>query len=432
MKTRAVVLILLVLAVAGAASAGWTLLTAVERPIPTAHVQRGRVETRVHALGDLRAARAIQMAVPPMGGQLTIIALPQSGTPVKAGDVAMEFDSADQEFALEQANFDLKLAELEIVKAEAEAAVQAADDEVALLEARFAVRRAELDADANELVGAITARINLMLLDEARSRLASLEQELKTTRRETLAASTDVLREKRTKAQVTVVVAQRNIDSLRIRAPFDGFVSVRQNMMALGGVVFMGAVMPEFRPGDTVFAGTIVAELIDTSRVEVTAKLPEHDRANVSQGQKVDIRVDAAPDSRLQGTVRSISSVASRQMFDAAGTRRFDIALDIQGAADRVRPGVSAALTIAGPVFENALYVPRAAIFDVSGQPTMYVRTAAGFEPKAVKVLVRTDTAAVIEGLDQAAEVALVDPLAGAGGSKRSVPAAPVMPGAAP
>lgn len=304
--------------------------------------------------------------------------------------------------------------------------MQAADDEVALLEARFAVRRAELDATANELVGAIAAKQNLLLLDEARSRLASLAEDLK-TRRQTVAASTDVLREKRNKAQVAVMVAQRNIDNLRIRAPFDGFVSVRPNTMALGGMFFPGVVLPEFRAGDMAFPGTIIAELIDTSHVEVTAKLPEHDRANVSPGQKVDILVDAAPDFYLQGTIRSISSVASRQMFDGAGTRRFDIAFDIQGSIARVRPGVSAALTIAGPVFEDAKHLPRAAIFDVSGQPTVYVRTVSGFEPQAVTVRARTDSVAVIEGLDQAAEVALTKPSVGAGGAKRSAPTAPVV-----
>ena len=402
------------------------MLTAEERPIPTARVQRGRVETRVHAIGDLRAARAMQMAVPPMGGQLAIVALAESGMSVKAGDAIVEFDATEQEFALEQANFDLKLAEQEIAKAQAEAAVQTAEDEVALLEARFAVRRAELDAGANELVGAIAAQQNLLLLDEARRYLAALEVDVR-ARGQTTAASSDVLREKRSKAQVAVMVAQRNIDMLRVRAPFDGFVSVRQNTMALGGILFPGVVLPEFRPGDMAFPGTIIAELIDTSHVEVTAKLPEYDRANVSAGQKVDILVDAAPDFHLQGTVRSISSVASRQIFDTAGTRRFDIAFDIAGSAARVRPGVTAALTIAGPVFEDAKHVPRAAIFDVSGQPTVYVRTASGFQPKAVTVRARTDSVAVIDGLDQAAEVALTNPSTGAGGAKRAAPAAPVV-----
>ncbi|PYR36688.1 MAG: hypothetical protein DMF90_09210 [Acidobacteria bacterium] len=90
-----------------------------------------------------------------------------------------------------------------------------------------------------------------------------------------------------------------------------------------------------------------------------------------------------------------------------------------------MRPGVSVALTIQGPVFDDALHVPRAAVFEVSGQPTVYVRTASGFEPKTVTVRVRTDTVAVIEGLDPGVEVALVNPSLGA---HRTEPAAPARP----
>jgi HlyD family secretion protein len=425
MKWRAAFVSLAVVALAGVVYAGWSRLAVAERPIPTAALKRGRVETRIFAIGDLRAARALQIGVPPMGGLLTIVSLTESGTPVKAGDTIVELDTTDQEFALEQANFDLKLAEQEFVKSQAETAAQVAEDDVALLEARFAVRRAELDANANELVGAIAAQGNLLKLAEARSRLASLEQDVN-THRETAVSSSDVLREKRNKAQVAVTVAQRNIESLRVRAPFDGIVSVRQNMMALGGVFFQGAVMPEFRPGDSSFPGTIIAELIDTSRVEVTAKLSEQDRANVSQGQPVDILVDAMPDVHLRGTVRAIGGAASRQIFEAGGARRFDIAFDIESGAARVRPGVTAALTIAGPVFEDAPHVPKAAVFDVLGQPTVYVRTALGFEPKTVKVRARTDTLAVIDGLDGPAEVALVNPSSG-GSTRSAAPAAPLM-----
>jgi hypothetical protein len=219
-----------------------------------------------------------------------------------------------------------------------------------------------------------------------------------------------MIRERRTKAEVAVAVARRNIDSLRMRAPFDGIVSIRQNFNAYGGIVFGGTTMPDYRAGDTAGGGTLLAELIDTARVEVTAKLSEQDRANVAPGQAVEIRVDAAPDLTLNGTVRSVSSVASRQMFEAAADRKFDIAFDVTGRADQVRPGVSAALAISGQVFDEAVYVPRAAIFDVTGQPTVYVRGANGFEPRPVKIRARTETQAIIEGLALPADVALVNP----------------------
>lgn len=413
-----------VLLLLGLAAAGWSRVVPEASRIPTVSIQRGSVAVQVRAAGDLRATKSMQLFVPPMGGQLTIVALANSGTAVKQGEVIVEFDAAEPEFALEQASFELQLADQEIAKAEAEAAVVGADDEVSLLTARFNVRRAEMDAKANELVGSLVAQQNLMLLAEAGDRLAALEKEVQ-SHRETSKASTAMIREKRMKAQVAVTVAHRNIDSLRMRATFDGIVSVRQNYNAFGGIVFSGSSMPDFRTGDTAFGGTPLADLIDTSRVEVTAKLAEQDRANVAPGQQVEILVDASPDVRLQGTVRSVSSVASRQMFEAAGDRKFDIAFDVKEGGAQVRPGVSAAVAISGPVFENAVYVPRAAVFDVAGQPTVYVKVATGFEPRVVKVKARTETQVVIEGVDAPAEVALVNPSKAASSPKPASPAGP-------
>lgn len=414
MKKPWIITTVVVAVLLGVAAAGWSRVAPPASLVPTAPLQKGQMEIRVNAAGDLRAARSTQFFVPPMGSQLTILTLANSGSAVKTGDVIAEFDTSEQEFALEQANFELQLAEQEIAKADAEAAVVAADDEVALLTARFTVRRAELDAKANELVGSLVAQQNLMLLEEAQGKLAALEKEV-LSHRDTSKASTAMIRERRVKALASVATAKRNIDSLRVTAPFDGFVSVRPNFNAFGGIVFSGSVMPDFKSGDAANPGMLYAELIDTSRVEVTAKLAEADRGNVNPGQPVEIRIDAAPDIRLTGKVRAVSSVASRQnMFDAGGERKFDIAFEVDGHHAQLRPGVSTALSIAGQAFENVVYVPRAAIFDVTGQPTVYVRTADGFEPKPVKVVARTESTAIIEGVDVPADVALVNPIRGA------------------
>jgi cobalt-zinc-cadmium efflux system membrane fusion protein len=281
-------------------------------------------------------------------------------------------------------------------------------------------------------VGAITAQQNVLLLEEARQKLAQLERDL-VSRRESARASTDMLRERRNKAQVAVAVAERAIQNLRVVAPFDGYVTVRPNTMAMGGVIFSGAVMPEYRIGDSSFAGQPIADLVDTSRVEVTAKLSERDRANVQNGQPVSVVVDGLPSTTLEGRVRTVSSVASRRMFESGGTRQFDIAFDILRAPAGVWPGSSAAIRIEGATFDDALSVPRAAVFDVSGTPTVYVRTAAGFEARPVKVRAWTESLAVLEQIDPSALVALVDPTKAAtpsrpGGAAPASPAGAVAP----
>ena len=109
------------------------------------------------------------LVAPPVGGMLRIVQMLTTGMPVKAGEVVVEFDPADQQYALEQAKSEVAEAEQEIVKMKADAAVQGAQDDVALLTARFDVRRAELDASGNEFIAAIEAQKNVLSLEEAQA-----------------------------------------------------------------------------------------------------------------------------------------------------------------------------------------------------------------------------------------------------------------------
>ena len=419
MKRTRVSIAVVIVALAGAAIPfAWARVApSAARRIPTARVQRGRVQITVYTTGELRAGRSAQILAPPVGGNLQLVKVAPSGDPVKTGDIVVEFDPAEQAYALEQARLDLAQAEQQLTKAEAEAAVQAAEDDVALLHARYDVRRAELDASGNELDGAIKAQQNLLLLDEAKERYAQIEKDLK-SHRETTVASGNVAREKRAKALLAVQVAEKNIASLQIRAPFDGFVVFRQNMDAMGGFCCApGMMLPDFRVGDSVGAGRTIADVIDTSHIEVGAKVSEQDRANVSAGQAVEVAVDALPDTTLHGTVRTVGGVASRQMFSADSARKFDITFDV-GGNTRVRPGASAQISIAGPTLDDALYIPRQAVFDLAGKPTVYVKSNDSFDAREVKVRAWTDSLAVIESLLPGTEVALTNPTLPAGRSR--------------
>ena len=152
------------------------------------------------------------LVTPPVGGMLRVVSMKTTGMPVKSGEVVMEFDPADQEYALEQAKSELAEAEQEIVKMKADAEVQKAQDDVALLTAKFDVRRAELDVMGNEFIAAVTAQKNVLSLEEAQRRLAQLNEDVK-SRAATNQASLAVVQEKRTKAQLAMQRAQQVIVS---------------------------------------------------------------------------------------------------------------------------------------------------------------------------------------------------------------------------
>jgi HlyD family secretion protein len=237
--------------------------------VPTTRVQRGDLEMNVIATGEFRASRSEPMMAPPIGGgALEITYLLHTGTPVKKGDLVMQFDPTEQRYKLEQNWSELLQAEQEITKARADAAVTAAQDKVALLKARFDVRRAELDVQKNELVSAIDARKNDLALEQARRVLAELDQDVK-SRKASGQATIALAEEKRNKAKLAMDQAQDNIAKMRVTAPMDGLVALEKNERASGGIFWGGMTLPEYRQGDQVEAGAKVGQVIDPREMEL-------------------------------------------------------------------------------------------------------------------------------------------------------------------
>jgi multidrug efflux pump subunit AcrA (membrane-fusion protein) len=333
-----------------------------------------------------------------------------TGTPVKEGDVVVEFDVSEQEEKLAQAASELAQAEQEISKLRADIVVQRAQDQVTLLMARFDVRRAELDAQANELVSAVDAKKNLLMLEEARGRLEQLEADL-TSRDTTDRASLAVLEEKRNKAQLGKETAQRNIDQMRIRAPFDGLVAVKDN--DTNGAAWTGMVVPEYREGDTVWPGRPVAEVLHSSGLELIAKVTEYDRAHLNAGQKAEVTIHAVQGTALPASIKAVAGASRRSdFFGWDSTRMFDVSLQITGGTETLHPGLTTEVRVTADPIKGARYLPRQALFEQDGKPVVFVRRGRSFEPKPVKVSDRTETHIVIADLPVGTEVALRNPLA--------------------
>jgi multidrug efflux pump subunit AcrA (membrane-fusion protein) len=430
MSRRRILLPLAAIAIVAAAAAAARAvpgLPARRNAVPTARVTKGPLKLRVNATGELRAGRTVTMVTPPVGGMLRIVTLVQTGMPVKTGDIVVEFDPADQQYALEQAKSELAEADQEIVKMKADAAVQGAQDEVAMLTARFDVRRGELDTTANEFVGALEAQKNMLSLEEARRRLAQLVEDVK-SRAATNQASLAVSLEKRNKALLAMQRAQQVIDSLVIKAPFGGVVSLKENRDASGGMIFWGMVLPEYRAGDQIWPGRPVADVIESGRMEVRAKIDESDRPNLVDGQSAVVEVDALPGEKFTARIGQLSGLANRANFfeSASVTRLFDVTLQFDNPDPRLKAGGSVRVTLDGKDLPDAIHVPRQAVFDKNGKNYVFVKTGERFESRDVKVEQRTESRVVIAGLSEGTEIALVDPTART--ASAGSPSAPPVP----
>ena len=379
--------------------------------IPVATVSRGELDLRVYTTGELEAKNSMTLSAPPVAGaSLQITHLLHTGSRVKKGDVVIEFDPTEQRYLLEQSRSDLYQAEQDILKARSDASVQKAQDGVALLKARFEVRKAELELQKNELVSSIDARKNQLALDQAKRALGELEQNIK-SHATTGQTGVDLAQEKWTKAKLAMQVAQLNIEKMRVTSPTDGLVSIEKN--ATGDFFFDGMAIPDFHEGDKVQPGSPIARVIVSTEMQLSAKVSELERANISVGQTAEIEFDAMPGRTFRGVVKSAGGMVQRAAFwedDSQG--KFDISIQLTDNDPALRPGLTAQIVVLGATSANTLYVPRLAVFQTEGKQIVYLRKPSGFEQVQVKVGSQNESRTAIDGLKAGDQVALVDPKA--------------------
>ncbi len=397
-----------------------TTVLATDSEIPTATVKEVDLQLKVFTTGALKTSQSRTVIAPPIaGGTLQIVTLAHAGAQVRTGDVVLEFDPSQQEYNLGQNRSDLLQAEQEIVKAKADAAVQAAEDQTALLKAKYAVRRAELEVSKNELVSPIDAQKNLLALDEAKRAQTQLQQDIQSHSASNQAALA-ISEEKRHKARLSMEQAQQNIKNMHITAPIDGLVVIHGNRESTGGFFMGGMTLPDYHVGDQVNPGSSIAEVIDISRLEVAAQIGETDRVNLKAGQSVEVKIDALPGETFSGKVQTVGGATSHEFWDDNARHKFDVAVELDHTDARLRPGFAVRLSILGDNLSRVVSIPGGAVFEHDGKKVVYCKRNRGFEMQEVKVRAVSEGRAILSGLPPGTVVALVNPEKKTGGNSKS------------
>ena len=315
---------------AGALVAGgyfaWQSIPEDEQRFALTEVQRGDLVVKTYLRGELRAVRSLTLTAPNIGTQSQITQLAPTGALATRGNLIFELDDSERVAALEDSLLTVEQIQENLKKAEAELEIRKSQDEVEIVQANFQVRRAELEVQRNELLADIDARKNELTLEEAQRRKQKLEADIKNrlTQRE---AELAVLREQLNKAQLDVDRDKRRIAQSRVLAPLTGLVAILQNRS--GGRGGFGQSLPEIREGDQIPAGMSVAQLLDLSEMELLTRVEESERANLREGQEVDIRLDAIPDKTVTGTIKRLGNTASANIFSGEATKKFECVIGI-------------------------------------------------------------------------------------------------------
>ena len=150
-------------------------------------------------------------------------------------------------------------------------------------------------------------------------------------------------------ASAQAAQAQASIGDRVIRAPFSGWVSLR-NISA----------------GAVVSAGTEIAQISDVSRIKLDFAVPETLLSRVTPGQTIQARAAAYPEQPFAGTIATIDPVLNAQ------TRAVTVRAILANTDRKLKPGMLLTVTIEAQARTSAA-VPELSVVGEGDQSFVFV-----------------------------------------------------------
>ncbi|MCE5210328.1 MAG: efflux RND transporter periplasmic adaptor subunit [Deltaproteobacteria bacterium] len=278
----------------------------------TEKISRGEIKSVVTATGTVNAVTTVSVGTQVSGTIQKLFV--DYNSPVRKGQQLAQIDPSTFQSQVDQANANLWSAQANLEKAQ-----------VAVMDAqRTFQRNKELFAQ------------NFI----AKSDLDTAETNFKSAQ-----AQQKVNQAQVGQAQAALKIAQANLQYTRILSPVDGIVISRS--------VDVGQTVAASFQTPTLFS---IAQ--DLTKMQIDTSVDEADIGKVRAGQEVSFTVDAYPDTNFTGKV----SVVRNAPITVSNVVTYDVIINVDNSQLKLKPGMTANVSITIETRSNVLRVPNAAL----------------------------------------------------------------------
>ncbi|MEO6694360.1 MAG: efflux RND transporter periplasmic adaptor subunit [Ignavibacteria bacterium] len=119
--------------------------------------------------------------------------------------------------------------------------------------------------------------------------------------------------------------------------------------------------------GEVCGPGTPILNIVNVSRVKISAGIPESFVSDVSKGSQVRITFDVYPGEEFSGTVNYVSPTLS------SINRTFEIELVLNNTNGKLKPEMSANISITKSRIEEAIVLPQDMVIDFGNEKYVFI-----------------------------------------------------------
>ena len=284
----------------------------------TAHVKKGDIVDFVEASGPINPVNTTEIGALVSGEILKIYV--DYNTEVKKGDLMAVIDQTQI------------LADLE----EAKASLSSAKENFSSAEVSYRLAKNNLERYQSLYEKGYVSKVNLEEYElnfvNARSSLNS--------------AKASVVR-----SQASLDRAEKDLSNTKIVSPIDGMVLTKK--ISEGQTITSGFSTPEL---------FVVAQ--DLTKMQIEAKVSEADIVKIKAGQQADFTLDGYMGETFKGTVRQVRTnyVDTSSSSGTSSGTTYTVIVDVDNQDLRLKPGMTATLTIRTTDKKDVLLVPNEAL----------------------------------------------------------------------
>lgn len=360
-------------------------------------VKRGDLSTTVAVTGTLKAVKTDMLGPPslPHIWNYSISRMVSEGKVVDKGQTVLAFDTSDLAKKLKDKTTESAQAAKQIEKKKAELQVQKEDNRLKMAEAEANLRKTRMLLDVPpDLKSANDLKKTKLDLSVAEAEVASLKTSLESSIRAAKAELAS-LEETKRRADDRVNGIKESIKRMNVRASIPGTVIYQTDWEGNKKAV-----------GDRCWVGEKILEVADLNKMKAEGEVDEVDSGKVAQGQKITLRLDAAPEISYSGHIESVwGALQAKSRTNPLKIIKLDISLD-KTDTRHMMPGMRFSGKIETGTVKDALIIPADCVAAGISGPVVMKKTLLGWHRTLVDVGKKSkDEVQVLAGLSEGDKV---------------------------
>jgi hypothetical protein len=325
--------------------------------------------------------------------------LAPDGSAVKKGDVVLRFDATDYQRQLADGEADLATAQARLAREEVAARTaengRQSTASLAVLELEKTQKFRPKDEEIFSRHQIADSKIDEVL---SRARMEHAH-DAEAIEKQLTYSKLGLLDVERKKATLAIEQARAALDGLEVNAPHDGILVLQRD--------WNGQVM---REGQQAWPGQTVAEIPLLEEMEAQVFVLEVDGGGLAAGLPAVVVIEARPGAEIEATVKHVDELAQPRQQELP-VQYIALTLKLARTDTAVmKPGQRVRATLMLDK-DEALIVPRQAVFEVDGKSVVYRQEGGQLVPVVVELGASTPGRVVVDkGLSAGDRIALRDP----------------------